>query len=379
MTQLFAFKLFRVLYSTLAIGWCLATSIDHRLAHTPLAARDLGFSASEWIWTATTVPGATRALRKDFTPPFGKSLVAADIVIAANSAATLFVNGELAGTSNANRYARRLCVSLLPSFNVFAINATTGSTTTGAVLAAIQVTYSDGTTDMLVTDASWRVSNTSPAGFEQLSFDDTAWPLATIFGPYGVAPFTTVFIPTTPPSVSLDNAHWIWTTGVPTSGLVPSGPRAFRRTFTLMPGEVPASTTIIITADDAYTLYVNGVLIGSGGNSKLAQHYTVNLQPAPTLVVAVLATNTGAAPSSAGVLASIEINMAPTGRANCIAGALLLSDGQWKSSTDAVIPASFQLPGFDDSAWPAVALQAAYPLAPWGTVTIAPPSPPISA
>jgi hypothetical protein len=58
---------------------------------------------------------------------------------------------------------------------------------------------------------------------------------------------------------------------------------------------MPAST--LITADD-YTLYINGVPIGSGSNWQVAQHYTVNFAAGTTEVVfAVLATNV--APSAA--------------------------------------------------------------------------------
>lgn len=337
----------------------------------------LGFSASKWIWTATTASNAVRALRKDFTPPFGKSLIAADVIIAADNSLTLFVNCDLIGSAEGTRFARRFCVSLLPSYNVFAVNASTSAAANGALIATILVTYSDGTTDTIVSDSSWRVSNSVPAGFEQLSFDDTAWVAATTVGNYGASPWTTVFIPADPPVVSITGANWIWTDVAPASGIeYPAGQRVFRKTFIPAAGEIPISATILITIDNAYTLYVNGVRVGSGSNWKVGQHYTVNLLPTPELVFAVVATNTVL--SAAGLIASIEINMAAAGRVNCSAGALVISNASWKSPKGA-IPTGWELPGFDDSAWPAVKVESAYTGSPWGPVTFAAPSPPVTA
>ncbi|KAJ6611963.1 hypothetical protein B0H10DRAFT_1808431, partial [Mycena sp. CBHHK59/15] len=167
---------------------------------------------------------------------------------------------------------------------------------------------------------------------------------------------------------SLNNgfATWIWTDVLPASGLVPAGSqRAFRKTFIPTPGETPASTNILIAADDEYTLYVNGVLIGSASGYSVARQYIVNLEPAAELMFAVLATNGGTVANHAGLLVSIEISMAPAGRTNCTAGATLVSDATWKS-TKGAIPSGFQLPGFDDSTWPMAVSEAAYGAAPWG-------------
>ncbi|KAJ6529777.1 hypothetical protein B0H19DRAFT_1384886 [Mycena capillaripes] len=348
----------------------------------PAVTTALNFASSNWIWTPTTTPNAFVALRKGFTPPLGKSLIAAEIITTADNQFTFYVNGDFVGSGTPparTRFARRFCVDLLPSFNVFAVNASTTATSDGALIATILLTYSDGTTDTLLTDSSWRVKNGLPAGFAELSFDDTTWPVATIAGAYGAAPWDPVFIPSDPPVLGLDRAQWIWTDVLPVSGKVPVGSRAFRRVFTPAPGQMPASATIIITADNAYTLYVNGVTVGTGGGVKTAQHYTVNFaSPASEVVLAVLATNTGSAASTAGVIAAMEINMVPSGRASCTAGAFLLTDAGWKS-TKGTIPTGFEQPGSDDSAWPVVVAEETYAAGPtWGTVTIAAVSPPVT-
>lgn len=139
---------------------------------------------------------------------------------------------------------------------------------------------------------------------------------------------------------------------------------------------MPQTATIIITADNAYTLYVNGVTIGSGTTWPTAQRYTVNFASAPAeVMLAVLANNTAA--GAAGLLVAMEVNMVPSGRTNCTAGAFVLTDAGWKS-TKGAIPAGFEQPGFEDSAWPAVVAEETYPGTKWGTITVAAPSPPVT-
>ncbi|KAJ7775551.1 lectin [Mycena metata] len=332
----------------------------------------LSLSSSEWIWnSATATANAQVGLRKVLTPPLGKSLMAAEIIISSDINFQLYVNGDYVGTGDRPSFGHRFCVDLLPSYNVFAVNASTtvSGTDDGGLVATILVTYTDGTTDTLVTDSSWRATGPPPPGWETLCFDDATWPAATVVGSYGVSPWQNVVValPADPPIVALTNAVWIWTSPVTASGVVPVGPRAFRRTFTPDPNQVPASATILISADNEYSFYLNGVSVGNGTSYTVAQQYTINFVLAPSeLVLAVLATNTG---GPAGVLVSMEINMAPRGRNNCIAGVFLTSDALWKS-TEGAIPAGFEQPDYDDSTWPAVASQGAYGIAPWAQLTI---------
>ncbi|KAJ7044357.1 lectin [Mycena alexandri] len=354
------------------------------VAALPLGLADvtsaLSLSSSKWIWNSVTATaGAQVAQRKVLTPPLGKSLVAAEIIISSYINFQLYVNGDYIGTGNRPSFGHRFCVDLLPSYNVFAVN---GSTTVsgsddGGLVATILVTYTDGTTDTVVTDSSWRTMVPPPPEWETLCFDDTAWPAATVVGSYGVSPWQNVVValPADPPVVTLTNAVWIWTSPVPAGGAVPVGSRAFRRTFIPDPNQVPASATIIMAADNEYTLYLNGVTVGSGSNWPDAQRYTINFASAPSeLVLAVLATNAG---GPAGVLMSMEINMVPRGRNNCTAGVFLTTDGLWKS-TEGAIPAGFEQPDYDDSTWPAVGSQGAYGIAPWATLTITPVPTPVT-
>ncbi|KAJ6479028.1 hypothetical protein C8R45DRAFT_1101455 [Mycena sanguinolenta] len=346
------------LFSALVAGLSV---VDQRATDTTLVPRQdtLAFTSAKWIWTSTI--GGPHAFRRDFTPPLGKALVGAEIIAAVLNGMSIWVNGELIGTNTIKTWAVRYCQS-----------------DRGGVYCQILLTYSDGTTDTIVSDATWLASSTVPAGFQEQSFDDTAWIPATVIGAYGDAAFGAPEIPSNPPSVSFTGVPWIWTNDVPASGDVPIVSRAFRRTYLPAAIGVPASADIIITADNEYTLWVNGVEIGSGTNWKIAQHYIVNLAPASELVLAVLANNT--AVSVAGLLVALEVNMVVGGRNNCTAGIYGNTDGAWVSTMDE-IPAGWQLPGFDDSPWPKVSpAEGFYPTAtPWKTVTIAAASTPVNA
>ncbi|KAJ6557542.1 hypothetical protein B0H19DRAFT_1261153 [Mycena capillaripes] len=125
------------------------------------ATSPLNFAASKWIWSSATAKAHTFVgFRKDFAPPLGKSLVAAEIIF------TIRLHA---------RFACRFCVDLLPHLNVFAVNASTATAGAdeGGFIATILVTYSDGTTDTILTDSSWRVKSPIPLGFEELSFNNT--------------------------------------------------------------------------------------------------------------------------------------------------------------------------------------------------------------
>ncbi|KAJ7210801.1 hypothetical protein GGX14DRAFT_394426 [Mycena pura] len=375
MAPLLTYSLFYLLLAHFSF-----TSVVGTVAIESRDSSPISVTASDWIWTATTTANTFVGLRKDFTPPLGKLPVAAEIVITASEFFTLFVNGDLVGSGTPparTRFAQRFCADLIPSLNVFAVNASTASTL-GGLIATILVTYSDGTTDTLVSDSTWRAKSGLPAGFEQLSFDDTAWAAATVSGSYetGIWASTEVYIPSDPPVLTLERATWIWTDVIPPSGILPVGPRAFRQTFSSAPGQVPATANIVIAADNQYTLYVNGVNIGNGTSNKIAQHYTVNFATGPTeIVLAVLANNTDV--SVAGLLVEMEVNMQPSGPASCTAGSFVLTDAGWKS-TKGDIPAGFEQPEFDDSAWPPADAGGLYGAAPWGNLPIAAASPPVT-
>ncbi|KAF8146826.1 hypothetical protein K438DRAFT_1780567 [Mycena galopus ATCC 62051] len=128
------------------------------------------------IWTLTTTANAVVSFRKDFSPPVGKALIGAEVIMAATGNFTSYVNGDFAGSgADRSEVAQRFCVDLLPGYNVFAVEASTTASTNGGLIATILVTYAESTTSTIVSDGTLRISPGSPPRFEQLSFDVTAW------------------------------------------------------------------------------------------------------------------------------------------------------------------------------------------------------------
>ncbi|KAJ7636382.1 hypothetical protein FB45DRAFT_828681, partial [Roridomyces roridus] len=211
----------------------------------------LDFASSKWIWTTNTAANQAHAFRKDFTPPLGNSLIAAEVIIAGVNRLTFWVNGEIIGSTVTQDWAGRFCVDLDPSFNVFAVNASS-TNTHGGFIATILLTYSDGTTDTLVSDSSWLSDgNSVPDGFAEQAFDDTTWVPATVRATYDESGtlYGTPLIPTTAPTVNLELAGWIWTDVLSSAGTVPKSTRVFRRTWAPPTGGEPTSADIVITAD----------------------------------------------------------------------------------------------------------------------------------
>ncbi|PPQ85261.1 hypothetical protein CVT25_010034 [Psilocybe cyanescens] len=342
----------------------------------------LDFTGAQWIWIpgraadGTTYPPGNATFRRDYYPPAGKTPLSANILITVDNVFTLFVNGRQIGTGNDLRYAHRYCVPLVPDCNVFAIegqNVPSGTASNvgnaAGAIAAIQVRYTDGYTETIVTDSEWHGIAGAPAGFEQVAYDDSNWPPPFVQGPLTTYPWNTgpyvINIPpeTQDPGPSLTSATWIWTNEV-VSGSAPVGGRAFRKVVTLSGGQLADTITIDIVADNEYTLYINGLVAGSGRTFGAAQRYQVNFIPSNTVTIAVYANNDG---GPASLLASGQIRGCACG---CGANAFVNTDASWKFSTAVPSPAGFINPGFDDSKWGQAVVEGPYGISPWGNPTI---------
>ncbi|KAJ6471512.1 hypothetical protein C8R45DRAFT_1014594 [Mycena sanguinolenta] len=333
------------------------------------------FNASTWIWANQTSGGAASlgecAFRKDFTPPDGKTPNFTDILVTADKSFTFYVNGQELGTGSNYQLPYAFRTPLLASGpNVFAAVASPSTNLTQApagLLVAIQVTYTDGSTDTIVSDTTWLALTTVPPGSQNLTFDASTWPAAVAESPYGGSGWGPVVIPTTPPSFVLTNAtNWIWTNESPNAYIsAPVGPRPFRLTWTAPPGQVARSATIIAAGDDEYVFFVNGNLVAGGYSFALSQQISISLAPTANVVFAANVTNDN---GPAGFIAEIQITT--TGAAGCTdcgSSSFVITDASWKW-TDTV-PPGFEAPGFDDSSWSPAVVVVAYPLD-WGTLSL---------
>ncbi|KAG6914421.1 hypothetical protein DXG01_000465 [Tephrocybe rancida] len=160
------------------------------------------FRHASWIWTLEAdspyAPAGDRVFRRTYTPPGTLTSVFADIIMTVDDEFSLYVNGiYIGGTQTEGSWtaAQRFNVSLQPGATVFAVrgknvlNGATGEDTTAGVLAAIEITHSDGSTSTLISNNNWLASKVIPTNFEQPHTDDSAWPEAHLISQYGAPPW----------------------------------------------------------------------------------------------------------------------------------------------------------------------------------------------
>jgi putative heme-binding domain-containing protein len=152
--------------------------------------------------------------------------------------------------------------------------------------------------------------------------------------------------------------QWIWFDEGNPLTTAPSETRYFRRTFAInrpVPNPVQ-SATLEITADNTFTVWVNGARVGSGDSWETVQKFDVqkHLKNGPN-VLAVEAGNEGGA---AGLV--VKLSFVPNGRS----GEVIVSDGKWKASKTA--GKDWQSEAFDDRKWTAARVLGAYgKVGPW--------------
>lgn len=166
-----------------------------------------------------------------------------------DNAYTLFVNGNQIGSGSSFTRADGYTVALRPTgLNVFAVSGTNvppGGP--AAIIAAILVMYSDGTSETIVTDATWKTLRSAPpAGFQQPGFDDSTWIASNTQGLDGVAPWGQTAIP---PALDLTQSNWVWTSEVATGAdSAPIAARPFRKTILTPAGKCAVCATVVIAA-----------------------------------------------------------------------------------------------------------------------------------
>ena len=148
-----------------------------------------------------------------------------------------------------------------------------------------------------------------------------------------------------PDPVLAKSAAWIWhSEGDPNGTAFPMGKRYFRTALELPPGRKVQRAAAIGTADNTFTLFINGreALASTTWEVAKGGELTEFLVDAKTLTVAVVADNI--APGAAGLRMAIGVwiegQKAPL---------IIETNPGWRTSATA--PDGWEKPGFDDSAW----------------------------
>ena len=158
---------------------------------------------AQWIWYPgedATAKGhvGTRYFRRVFEIPPARSHERAFCAIAVDNSCNISVNGREAGWAGGFNRASVVDITehIEPGTNVLAIAAHNGgdAPNPAGVLGLVHIEFEEGAPLLFVTDASWRASNTSVAGWEALDFKGGDWPHAEVLGPLGCTPWGEVAV-----------------------------------------------------------------------------------------------------------------------------------------------------------------------------------------
>jgi HEAT repeat protein len=166
-----------------------------------------------------------------------------------------------------------------------------------------------------------------------------------------------------PQPAGFDGAQWIWLwpdPGAPSAQPL-AGAAYFRVSLVLPEGAQAKVADAFITADNLFTLYLNGKPVGQSTSNpndwNKAKRFDIAALLAPGRnVVAVEGVNTLDGP--AGLLVKFVVTLADGRQVS------LASDDSWKCSEKE--SPNWQQPAFDDKSWQAAHIVGEYGAAPWG-------------
>ena len=150
--------------------------------------------------------------------------------------------------------------------------------------------------------------------------------------------------------------HWIWHRAADGGTSFPAESRYFRKAFAV---KEPSRLVLEATADNSFTLYLDGKQVAEGADWQLTQSYETTL-PIGQHVLAAVATNEG--PSPAGLL--VRGGILPLGQ-----NVPIHSSASWKTSASVLAGDGWTTVGFDDSTWSRAQDLGAVGTGPWGAIT----------
>jgi hypothetical protein len=158
----------------------------------------------------------------------------------------------------------------------------------------------------------WVQTLSPDLNWRDLAYDDSAWNPAVDQGPLATYPWT--YYGNLPPFPSDTTASWIWYHDSRSAG--DTSTCYFRRKFTA----TGTSALLVITADNAFTAYLNGVTIAAGGNWQDSYTALLELVDGDDYVLAIVVNNgevsNNFAPSPGGLIADLRYGVTGIGRGN---------------------------------------------------------------
>lgn len=161
------------------------------------------FRTASWVWypegnPAADAPAGTRYFRRTFDLPRHTRAARAECFVAADDAATVFLNGKHIATAAGHPNLVRVELpgsALRGGTNVIAVAATNGAAPVPAnpagLICCLRVEFDaeSGKPRVMATDDGWRASDREVGNWNEPAFDDAAWVNAKSLGPIGIAPW----------------------------------------------------------------------------------------------------------------------------------------------------------------------------------------------
>jgi hypothetical protein len=150
-----------------------------------------------WIWypdgnPVQDAPAEARFFRRRFEVP--RKARTAELRVAADDACEVFLNGTRIGTHATWQHTAVFSVSawLKMGDNVLAIRAANSpalSQNPAGLIVRLDITLSNATRRVVVSDGSWRSDKRTLSQWEQIGFDDRDWKPVTVAAPFGQGPW----------------------------------------------------------------------------------------------------------------------------------------------------------------------------------------------
>ncbi len=338
-------------------------------AGAALAEEAPDLSGASWIWAADaeglSAPAGTRHFRTTFVLPPEWDLDSGVVSVTADNLFSLHLNGTpvIERMTEPNAWNRPFRVELgsgrlVPGTNCLAVAAVNTVPGAAGLIVKLAVRAGNAGEAAIVTDDGWRAADREAPGWTAPAFDDSSWKPVRVHGELGIAPWGHLgrAAPAAPAGLDLKGANWIWFPEADPAN-PPAATRGFRTTFVAPAMGRGSRAEILATADNEFTLFVNGRRAGQGMEwTDPARIDITHLLAAGTNTVAVEAVNTADGP--AGLIAAIRLTRRGAPAATRVTGA------GWRCGD--TLPAGWQKPGFDDTAWPQARVLGAYGIPPWG-------------
>lgn len=166
----------------------------------------------------------------------------------------------------------------------------------------------------------------------------------------------------------LRDCAWIWTREPSSAGRYPPGRRYFRKRFQLATTTNLVQARVLMTADNGFTLWVNGREALRGDQWELTHAARIDsLLVAGENVLAVEVVNAGSLPNEAGLIGKLEL------QSYAGDGVIVPVDESWQSSEQ--VQPGWQTAGEGGAEWSGVRKLGKHGMQPWGDIR-APLAPP---